>query len=86
MKLAGRTFMGTIAIVSHSSGLATFYAHCDSIAVPEGAVLRQGELIGYVGIHRMVYRPASALGNPDKRLAGGSSLDIWDPAGGTAGG
>lgn len=40
---------GNYAIVSHSSGLATFYAHCDSIAVPEGAVLRQGELIGYVG-------------------------------------
>lgn len=40
---------GNYAIVSHSGGLATFYAHCDSIVAQEGAVLRQGELIGYVG-------------------------------------
>lgn len=40
---------GNYALVSHSGGLATFYAHCDSIAVQEGMVLRQGELIGYVG-------------------------------------
>ncbi len=40
---------GNYALVSHGGGLATFYAHCDSIAVKEGTVLRQGELIGYVG-------------------------------------
>ncbi|MCI5809274.1 MAG: M23 family metallopeptidase [Oscillospiraceae bacterium] len=40
---------GNYALVSHSGGLATFYAHCDSIAAKQGAVLRQGELIGYVG-------------------------------------
>ena len=40
---------GNYALVSHGSGLATFYAHCDLIAVTEGTVLRQGELIGYVG-------------------------------------
>lgn len=40
---------GNYALVSHGGGLATFYAHCDSVAVKEGTVLRQGELIGYVG-------------------------------------
>ncbi|MDD3193312.1 MAG: M23 family metallopeptidase [Oscillospiraceae bacterium] len=40
---------GNYALVSHSGRLATFYAHCDSIVVQEGAVLRQGESIGYVG-------------------------------------
>lgn len=40
---------GNYAIVSHSGGLATFYAHCDSIVVTQGMVLRQGERIGFVG-------------------------------------
>ncbi len=40
---------GNYALVSHGGGLATFYAHCDSVVVEEGMVLRQGELIGYVG-------------------------------------
>lgn len=40
---------GNYALVSHGGGLATFYAHCDSVVVKEGMRLRQGELIGYVG-------------------------------------
>lgn len=40
---------GNYALVSHGGGLATFYAHCDSVLVEKGMVLRQGERIGYVG-------------------------------------
>jgi len=40
---------GNYVLVSHSGGLATFYAHLSSVSVKTGEVLRQGEQIGTVG-------------------------------------
>ena len=40
---------GNWVLVSHSSGLATFYAHLSRITVKQGMYLREGEQIGEIG-------------------------------------
>jgi murein DD-endopeptidase MepM/ murein hydrolase activator NlpD len=40
---------GKVAIVDHSKGFSTLYAHMDRIAVKVGDRLRQGQTIGYEG-------------------------------------
>ena len=51
--------------LTHSSGLATSYSHMSSLSVAPGTLVRQGQLIGYVGssglstgphLHYEVYR------------------------------
>jgi murein DD-endopeptidase MepM/ murein hydrolase activator NlpD len=43
------TWDGNVTIVAHDGGLATWYAHQSSRAVPVGAHVSQGQTIGYVG-------------------------------------
>ena len=40
---------GLAVAIAHGGGLSTLYAHQSRIAVSEGTVVRQGQLIGYVG-------------------------------------
>lgn len=40
---------GNTVIIDHGGGVATLYAHCSSLAVGEGTVVKQGQVIAYVG-------------------------------------
>jgi murein DD-endopeptidase MepM/ murein hydrolase activator NlpD len=40
---------GNLTIIDHGRGLATAYGHQSSIAVGNGAIVSQGQVIGYVG-------------------------------------
>jgi murein DD-endopeptidase MepM/ murein hydrolase activator NlpD len=40
---------GNFTCVGHSASLATCYAHQSSIATSQGASVRKGDVIGYVG-------------------------------------
>lgn len=40
---------GNYVIMKHSDSLYTFYGHCDSVKAENGMVLRQGEVIAYMG-------------------------------------
>ncbi len=40
---------GNTLIIDHGGGVATLYAHCSALAVGEGTMVRQGQVIGYVG-------------------------------------
>ncbi len=63
---------GKYVKLSHGSGYATAYAHMSRIAVSNGARVRQGQVIGYVGstglstgphLHYEIYRNGKAI-NP----------------------
>lgn len=63
---------GNYVRINHSGGIGTGYAHMSRIAVPGGARVRQGQVIGYVGstglstgphLHYEVYRNGVAI-NP----------------------
>ncbi len=40
---------GNTLIIDHGGGVATLYAHCSALAVGESTMVRQGQVIGYVG-------------------------------------
>ncbi|MCL2076858.1 MAG: M23 family metallopeptidase [Oscillospiraceae bacterium] len=40
---------GNYLIIEHSDGISTLYAHADSVIVKEGATVRRGDIIAYVG-------------------------------------
>ena len=46
---------GNFVIVDHGGGLSTAYAHMSSIGVGGGSVA-QGQVLGYVGLHRSLLR------------------------------
>ena len=41
--------MGTYVVLGHKNGLTTVYGHLYAFCVPQGATVRQGEIIGKVG-------------------------------------
>lgn len=40
---------GNLLVVNHGGGYETWYAHLDGFAVEEGATVRAGEVVGYLG-------------------------------------
>jgi murein DD-endopeptidase MepM/ murein hydrolase activator NlpD len=40
---------GNVIILKHDQQLSTLYAHCDTIKVKKGQMIKRGDLIGYVG-------------------------------------
>jgi murein DD-endopeptidase MepM/ murein hydrolase activator NlpD len=40
---------GNVVILKHDQQLSTLYAHCDTIKVKKGQLIKRGDLIGYVG-------------------------------------
>ncbi len=47
-----RSGYGNTALLEHPSGLYTFYAHMQEIAVSAGDILRKGDVVGWVGSTR----------------------------------
>jgi len=41
---------GNLVVVSHGNGISTYYAHCDTMSVGVGDVVRKGDQIATVGI------------------------------------
>lgn len=40
---------GYLVIIEHANGMRTYYAHQKKVAVKEGAYVKQGDVIGYIG-------------------------------------
>jgi len=68
----------------HGGGIATSYSHLSSIVADGGAMVRKGQLIGYVGssglstgphLHYEVYRGGVAVNPMSVRVTGGTVLD-----------
>ena len=65
--------------IAHAGGIATSYSHMSSMVVAPGSLVRQGQLIGYVGssglstgphLHYEVHRTAQAVNPLSVRFAG----------------
>jgi hypothetical protein len=50
-------FSGNTIVIDHGLGLFTYYAHCEKMAVKEGAKVQKGEIIGTVGATGRVTGP-----------------------------
>ena len=68
----------------HGGGIATSYSHLSQIVAEDGAMVRRGQLIGYVGssglstgphLHYEVYRGGVAVNPMSVRVTSGPSLD-----------
>ena len=55
---------------STPASLSTCYAHQSRFGTSMGAQVSQGQVIGYVGLHRPLLRGPSAFRDPDQRLRG----------------
>ncbi|NPU84583.1 MAG: M23 family metallopeptidase [Syntrophaceae bacterium] len=49
LEAARQSGLGNMVKVDHGRGLSTTYGHMSRIAVRQGAIVRRGEIIGYVG-------------------------------------
>lgn len=70
--------------LDHGAGLVTSYSHMSRIAAEPGSLVRQGEVIGYVGstglstgphLHYEVYRDGTPIDPATLRFAGRAQLD-----------
>ena len=68
----------------HGGGIATSYSHLSGIVADDGAMVRKGQLIGYVGssglstgphLHYEVYRGGVAVNPLSVRFSGGMAVD-----------
>ncbi len=42
-------FNGNVVFIDHGNSLVTMYCHMDQISISKGTIVKQGDLIGYVG-------------------------------------
>lgn len=77
---------GNLALVKHSGGYTTAYAHAESLVVAKGAVVKRGQLIGYTGqtgdvstpqLHFEI-RSATTPVNPRSYLSS-NTANNWNP-------
>lgn len=70
--------------LAHGSGVVTTYSHMSRITAPAGSIVRQGDLIGYVGstglstgphLHYEVYRDGAPVNPLNVRFASRSQLE-----------
>ena len=70
--------------LAHGGGIVTSYSHMSRITAPAGSIVRQGELIGYVGstglstgphLHYEVYRNGAPVNPTGIRFASRSQLE-----------
>jgi murein DD-endopeptidase MepM/ murein hydrolase activator NlpD len=70
--------------IAHAGGIATSYSHLSSIVAQPGSIVRQGQLIGYVGssglstgphLHYEVHRGGQAVNPLSVRFAGTAPVD-----------
>ena len=70
--------------INHAGGIATSYSHMSRIVAPAGSIVRQGELIGYVGstglstgphLHYEVYRDGTPVNPLGVRFATRAQLE-----------
>ena len=40
---------GNYCVIEHPDGMTTLYAHCSSVAVAQGDIVMQNQIVGYVG-------------------------------------
>lgn len=76
---------GNFVVISHGNGRTTLYAHMTSAAVAEGAVVTQGQTIGYAGSTGLSTGPhlhfeIAINGNRTDPLGYFSNYTIWDQA------
>ena len=70
--------------IAHAGGVGTSYSHMSSIVAQPGSIVRQGQLIGYVGssglstgphLHYEVYRGGQAVNPMSVRFTGTAPVD-----------
>ena len=70
--------------IAHAGGLSTSYSHMSRITAPAGSVVRQGQLIGYVGstglstgphLHYEVHRGGTAVNPMSVKFVSHSMLE-----------
>ena len=75
--------------IAHAGGIATSYSHMSRMVVEPGMMVRQGQLIGYVGatglstgphLHYETYRNGVAVDPRSVRFTGGASVDPAEAA------
>lgn len=72
---------GNYVVVGHSDGTSTLYAHMSSRSVSQGQTVKQGQVVGRVGTHRLVHGQPPPLRGPRQRQPGGPGelLQEQDP-------
>ncbi len=75
--------------LAHGGGVATSYSHMSRMVVEPGAIVRQGQLIGYVGtsglstgahLHYETYRGGVAVNPRNVRFSGAAAIDPGEAA------
>ncbi|ALN93189.1 M23 family metallopeptidase [Lysobacter gummosus] len=72
------TGYGRLVVIDHGGGWTTWYAHLDSIAVANGANVRQGQKIGTLGKTTRPGNSISAHLHYEQRLNGDDQKIVWN--------